>query len=163
MVLFWRDFKFWCVVVQLELLGQSVYEFVHPCDQEELRDILTTRPGDKRFLAQRIFTVNWIVLWSLMCYWTCLRLTRRIFHPQVFQRKRPRSWQNIIFSFGWRAHSPTQEEQLISSLQTGRYINCEYYVFNELKTVNDPNHIQTHKIATLQCVSTCTAHQFFFY
>ncbi|XP_077064476.1 hypoxia inducible factor 1 subunit alpha, like isoform X3 [Siphateles boraxobius] len=32
-------------ITQLELLGQSVYEFVHPCDQEELRDILTTRPG----------------------------------------------------------------------------------------------------------------------
>ncbi|XP_061682396.1 hypoxia inducible factor 1 subunit alpha, like [Syngnathoides biaculeatus] len=27
-------------IPQLELLGQSVYEFVHPCDQEELRDIL---------------------------------------------------------------------------------------------------------------------------
>ncbi|KAG1951743.1 hypoxia inducible factor 1 subunit alpha, like [Pimephales promelas] len=32
-------------ITQLELLGQSVYEFVHPCDQEELRDILTTIPG----------------------------------------------------------------------------------------------------------------------
>ncbi|XDV32268.1 hypothetical protein PO909_003130 [Leuciscus waleckii] len=32
-------------ITQLELLGQSVYEFVHPCDQEELREILTTRPG----------------------------------------------------------------------------------------------------------------------
>ncbi|KAK2881023.1 hypothetical protein QQF64_008640 [Cirrhinus molitorella] len=32
-------------ITQLELLGQSVYEFVHPCDQEELRDILATKPG----------------------------------------------------------------------------------------------------------------------
>lgn len=24
-----------------------MYEFVHPCDQEELREILTTRPGNK--------------------------------------------------------------------------------------------------------------------
>uniref|UniRef100_A0A672RHZ3 Hypoxia-inducible factor 1-alpha-like n=1 Tax=Sinocyclocheilus grahami TaxID=75366 RepID=A0A672RHZ3_SINGR len=32
-------------ITQLELLGQNVYEFVHPCDQEELRDILATRPG----------------------------------------------------------------------------------------------------------------------
>uniref|UniRef100_A0A3P8VBD2 Hypoxia inducible factor 1 subunit alpha, like n=1 Tax=Cynoglossus semilaevis TaxID=244447 RepID=A0A3P8VBD2_CYNSE len=32
-------------VTQLELLGQSVYEFVHPCDQEELRDLLAPRPG----------------------------------------------------------------------------------------------------------------------
>ncbi|KAK3560994.1 hypothetical protein QTP86_023183 [Hemibagrus guttatus] len=29
----------------LELLGQSVYDYVHPCDQEELRDLLTTKPG----------------------------------------------------------------------------------------------------------------------
>ncbi|KAJ8414540.1 hypothetical protein AAFF_G00037420 [Aldrovandia affinis] len=32
-------------ITQLELLGQSVYDFVHPCDQEELRDVLTTRAG----------------------------------------------------------------------------------------------------------------------
>ncbi|KAM4627714.1 hypoxia inducible factor 1 subunit alpha, like [Polymixia lowei] len=30
---------------ELDLLGQSVYEFVHPCDQEELRDLLAPRPG----------------------------------------------------------------------------------------------------------------------
>ncbi|XP_077397049.1 hypoxia inducible factor 1 subunit alpha, like [Festucalex cinctus] len=27
-------------IPQLELLGQSVYDYVHPCDQEELRDLL---------------------------------------------------------------------------------------------------------------------------
>ncbi|XP_036392347.1 hypoxia inducible factor 1 subunit alpha, like [Megalops cyprinoides] len=32
-------------ITQLELLGQSVYDFVHPCDQEELRDVLTPRTG----------------------------------------------------------------------------------------------------------------------
>ncbi|TSN39310.1 Hypoxia-inducible factor 1-alpha [Bagarius yarrelli] len=32
-------------ITQLELLGQSVYDYVHPCDQEELRDLLTTKPG----------------------------------------------------------------------------------------------------------------------
>ncbi|KAK7939481.1 hypothetical protein WMY93_002807 [Mugilogobius chulae] len=32
----------------LELLGQSLFEFVHPCDQEELRDLLTTRSGVSR-------------------------------------------------------------------------------------------------------------------
>ncbi|XP_029923304.1 hypoxia inducible factor 1 subunit alpha, like [Myripristis murdjan] len=32
-------------ITQLELLGQSVFDFVHPCDQEELRDLLTPRPG----------------------------------------------------------------------------------------------------------------------
>lgn len=30
---------------QLDLLGQSVFNFVHPCDQEELRDLLTPRTG----------------------------------------------------------------------------------------------------------------------
>ncbi|XP_029025988.1 hypoxia inducible factor 1 subunit alpha, like [Betta splendens] len=32
-------------ITQLELLGQSIYDFVHPCDQEELRDLLAPRPG----------------------------------------------------------------------------------------------------------------------
>ncbi|XP_070762079.1 hypoxia inducible factor 1 subunit alpha, like [Enoplosus armatus] len=32
-------------ITQLELLGQSIYDFVHPCDQEELRDLLTSCPG----------------------------------------------------------------------------------------------------------------------
>ncbi|XP_078001970.1 hypoxia-inducible factor 3-alpha isoform X2 [Phascolarctos cinereus] len=30
---------------QLELIGHSVFDFVHPCDQEELQDILTPRQG----------------------------------------------------------------------------------------------------------------------
>ncbi|KAM8769286.1 hypoxia inducible factor 1 subunit alpha, like isoform 2-T2 [Acanthopagrus schlegelii] len=32
-------------ITQLELLGHSIYDFVHPCDQEELRDLLSPRPG----------------------------------------------------------------------------------------------------------------------
>ncbi|CAL8334564.1 unnamed protein product [Boreogadus saida] len=35
-------------IAQLELLGQSVYDFVHPCDLEELRDLLTARPGGRK-------------------------------------------------------------------------------------------------------------------
>ncbi|XP_023667972.1 hypoxia inducible factor 1 subunit alpha, like isoform X2 [Paramormyrops kingsleyae] len=36
-------------IAQLELLGQSLYDFVHPCDHEELRDILTPRrPGPSK-------------------------------------------------------------------------------------------------------------------
>nr|XP_046245921.1 hypoxia inducible factor 1 subunit alpha, like isoform X2 [Scatophagus argus] len=35
-------------ITQLELLGQSIYDFVHPCDQEELRDLLTPRPGSSK-------------------------------------------------------------------------------------------------------------------
>uniref|UniRef100_A0A8C2YZY4 Hypoxia inducible factor 1 subunit alpha, like n=1 Tax=Cyclopterus lumpus TaxID=8103 RepID=A0A8C2YZY4_CYCLU len=41
-------------IPQLELLGQSIYDFVHPCDQEELRDLLIPRPGSrKKLLAER--------------------------------------------------------------------------------------------------------------
>ncbi|XP_070684757.1 hypoxia inducible factor 1 subunit alpha, like [Pempheris klunzingeri] len=35
-------------ITQLELLGHSVYDFIHPCDQEELRDLLTPRPGSSK-------------------------------------------------------------------------------------------------------------------
>uniref|UniRef100_A0A672GGJ6 Hypoxia-inducible factor 1-alpha-like n=1 Tax=Salarias fasciatus TaxID=181472 RepID=A0A672GGJ6_SALFA len=35
-------------IMQLELLGQSIYDFIHPCDQEELRDLLTPRPGTSK-------------------------------------------------------------------------------------------------------------------
>uniref|UniRef100_A0A4W6FTD9 Hypoxia inducible factor 1 subunit alpha, like n=1 Tax=Lates calcarifer TaxID=8187 RepID=A0A4W6FTD9_LATCA len=38
-------------ITQLELLGQSVYDFVHPCDQEELRDLLAPRPGLSKKLS----------------------------------------------------------------------------------------------------------------
>lgn len=144
--------KFWCVVVQLELLGQSVYEFVHPCDQEELRDILTTRPGNKRFLAQRIFTVNWIVLWSLMCYWTCLNFSS----SGISKKKTEKLAEHNFFL------------RMKSTLtHTGRTVNIKSANWKVHKlmfsmTVNDPNYIQTHKIATLR-VSTCTAHQFCFY
>ncbi|KAL7401275.1 hypothetical protein ABVT39_025773 [Epinephelus coioides] len=41
-------------ITQLELLGQSIYDFVHPCDQEELRDLMAPRPGlSKKPLAQQ--------------------------------------------------------------------------------------------------------------
>ncbi|KAL7848852.1 hypothetical protein SRHO_G00204750 [Serrasalmus rhombeus] len=47
-------------IAQLELLGQSVYDFVHPCDQEELRDLLTTKSGlckkkTERFIERNFF------------------------------------------------------------------------------------------------------------
>ncbi|XP_063061742.1 hypoxia inducible factor 1 subunit alpha, like isoform X2 [Engraulis encrasicolus] len=32
-------------ITQLELIGQSAYDYVHPCDQEELRDLLNPRPA----------------------------------------------------------------------------------------------------------------------
>ncbi|KAG2469041.1 HIF3A factor, partial [Polypterus senegalus] len=39
-------------VPQLELVGQSIFDFVHPCDQEELRDILTSRHGETSGYAE---------------------------------------------------------------------------------------------------------------
>ncbi|XP_059186930.1 hypoxia inducible factor 1 subunit alpha, like isoform X2 [Centropristis striata] len=41
-------------IAQLELLGQSIYDFVHPCDQEELRELLSPRPAfSKKQLAEQ--------------------------------------------------------------------------------------------------------------
>ncbi|XP_017296178.1 hypoxia inducible factor 1 subunit alpha, like [Kryptolebias marmoratus] len=40
-------------ITQLDLLGQSVYDFVHPCDQEELRDLLNPRPGLSKTLQSK--------------------------------------------------------------------------------------------------------------
>ncbi|KAF6732394.1 Hypoxia-inducible factor 1-alpha [Oryzias melastigma] len=49
-------------ITQLELLGQSIYDFVHPCDQEELRDLLTPRPGmSKKSLAEQPHEVNFFL------------------------------------------------------------------------------------------------------
>lgn len=31
---------------QLELIGHSIFDFIHPCDQEELQDALTPRPSE---------------------------------------------------------------------------------------------------------------------
>ncbi|XP_054649916.1 hypoxia inducible factor 1 subunit alpha, like [Dunckerocampus dactyliophorus] len=45
-------------MAQLELLGQSVYDFVHPCDQEELRDILALRPGCGKKVTQGQLTLK---------------------------------------------------------------------------------------------------------
>ncbi|KAI4878552.1 hypothetical protein NFI96_016749, partial [Prochilodus magdalenae] len=48
-------------ITQLELLGQSVYDFVHPCDQEELRDILTTKSGLCKKKAERFIEHNFFL------------------------------------------------------------------------------------------------------
>uniref|UniRef100_A0A672SVF1 Hypoxia inducible factor 1 subunit alpha, like n=1 Tax=Sinocyclocheilus grahami TaxID=75366 RepID=A0A672SVF1_SINGR len=48
-------------MTQLELLGQSVYEFVHPCDQEELRDIVATRPGVSKKKTEKLTKHNFFL------------------------------------------------------------------------------------------------------
>lgn len=34
--------------MQFELTGHSVFDFTHPCDHEELREMLTHRNGEKK-------------------------------------------------------------------------------------------------------------------
>lgn len=49
---------------QLELLGQSVFDFIHPCDQEELTDLLTPRPGQMHRFSLKLVTLLKIFSWS---------------------------------------------------------------------------------------------------
>lgn len=39
------------VFVQFDLTGHSVFDFTHPCDQEELREMLLHRTGEELTLA----------------------------------------------------------------------------------------------------------------
>uniref|UniRef100_A0A6Q2ZA16 Hypoxia inducible factor 1 subunit alpha, like n=1 Tax=Esox lucius TaxID=8010 RepID=A0A6Q2ZA16_ESOLU len=49
-------------ITQLELLGQSIYDFIHPCDQEELRDLLAPRPGmSKKKTAEQHTEMNFFL------------------------------------------------------------------------------------------------------
>ncbi|MGH0119221.1 UNVERIFIED_CONTAM: hypothetical protein FKN15_013316 [Acipenser sinensis] len=43
-------------VPQLDLVGQRVFDFIHPCDQEELRDILTPRQRVGKKQSQDVHT-----------------------------------------------------------------------------------------------------------
>nr|AFU07574.1 hypoxia-inducible factor 3 alpha subunit [Polyodon spathula] len=43
-------------VPQLDLVGQSVFDFIHPCDQEELRDILTSKQRVGKKQSQDVHT-----------------------------------------------------------------------------------------------------------
>lgn len=48
--------------LQFELTGHSVFDFTHPCDHEELREMLTHRNGKKKekidFIYLRIIPVG---------------------------------------------------------------------------------------------------------
>lgn len=33
-------------LLQFDLTGQSVFDFIHPCDQEELREMLVHKTGE---------------------------------------------------------------------------------------------------------------------
>ncbi|XP_043913476.1 hypoxia-inducible factor 3-alpha-like [Protopterus annectens] len=35
-------------LAQLELIGHSIFDFIHPCDQDELKDLLTFRQADSK-------------------------------------------------------------------------------------------------------------------
>lgn len=36
------------LILQFDLTGHSVFDFTHPCDHEELREMLTHRNGEKK-------------------------------------------------------------------------------------------------------------------
>jgi len=47
------------IFLQFELTGHSVFDFTHPCDHEELREMLTHRNGEKK---EKIYLIYlWIV------------------------------------------------------------------------------------------------------
>ncbi|XP_019748264.1 hypoxia inducible factor 1 subunit alpha, like isoform X2 [Hippocampus comes] len=48
-------------IPQLELLGQSVYDFVHPCDQEELRDLLMHPVCSKKLSGGQLRQMNFFL------------------------------------------------------------------------------------------------------
>lgn len=37
-----------CYLFQVDLVGQSIYEFVHPCDHEDITDIFHSNGRDKK-------------------------------------------------------------------------------------------------------------------
>ena len=45
-----------CLFLQFELTGHSVFDFTHPCDHEEMREMLTHRNGEKKFFVWFIVT-----------------------------------------------------------------------------------------------------------
>ncbi|XP_075771382.1 hypoxia-inducible factor 3-alpha isoform X2 [Pelodiscus sinensis] len=48
-------------LTQLELIGHSVFDFIHPCDQEELQDVLSPRQGfskKKEVKTERSFSLR---------------------------------------------------------------------------------------------------------
>ncbi|XP_077421746.1 hypoxia inducible factor 1 subunit alpha, like [Vanacampus margaritifer] len=48
-------------IPQLELLGQSIFDFVHPCDQEELRDLLLHRGCGKKLNGGHLSQMNFFL------------------------------------------------------------------------------------------------------
>uniref|UniRef100_A0A452H017 Hypoxia-inducible factor 3-alpha n=1 Tax=Gopherus agassizii TaxID=38772 RepID=A0A452H017_9SAUR len=47
-------------LTQLELIGHSIFDFIHPCDQEELQDVLSPRQGfsKKEVKTERSFSLR---------------------------------------------------------------------------------------------------------
>jgi len=43
------------VIGQIDLMGQSVYEYAHPCDHEEIQEVLGPRAGEEEGAARTIF------------------------------------------------------------------------------------------------------------
>lgn len=42
-------------LTQMDLLGHSVYDFIHPCDHDEMQDVISNRSGDGKSLEHSLF------------------------------------------------------------------------------------------------------------
>ncbi|KAK6183532.1 hypothetical protein SNE40_011000 [Patella caerulea] len=47
-------------IQQIELTGQSIYEFAHPCDHDEIKEIMSVKPNNSKdqFSDERIFFIR---------------------------------------------------------------------------------------------------------
>ena len=43
------------VYLQIELIGQSIYEFAHPCDHDEVKDVLEKIDPEKPDMEEEFF------------------------------------------------------------------------------------------------------------
>uniref|UniRef100_A0A3B1JB26 Hypoxia inducible factor 1 subunit alpha, like n=1 Tax=Astyanax mexicanus TaxID=7994 RepID=A0A3B1JB26_ASTMX len=99
-------------LAQLELLGQSVYDFVHPCDQEELRDILTSKTGLCKKKAEKFIEHNFF-----------LRMKSTLTSRGRTVNIKSAAWK-VLHCTG---HMQTFSSELESSSATGSYLTllCE--------------------------------------
>lgn len=65
-----KSFKctFLCVIIcsQFDLTGHSVFDFIHPCDQEELREMLIHKTGED-FTLDACFTFSCFIILCCSC------------------------------------------------------------------------------------------------
>ena len=113
--------------LQFELTGHSVFDFTHPCDHEEMREMLTHRNGEKKSflfdLLWQVILLNWIL--SLILKF-CL----------LFFREDRGHWKKVsvlgVFCFLFltrklKKKKPTQLLPFTSHLNTNFYLDSTLY------------------------------------